>query len=440
MKKVSCTILSMERNNCMSPSIVPTISFVILTFNNWELTYSCLTTLLQSFEESHLKRGIQIIVVDNGSTDEARQKLNAFATNYSLPAVQLRLVMLDENVGYPSGVNIGLAHCTGTIIGVLNNDLEFPKGWLTPLIHTLEADKLVGFAAPFLSYAPSVQNLQKAFTSYKDMQNFATDFMSNNAGELFFTDRVIGACLLFRRDLLVSIGGNDFWYGIGNFDDDDWCIRARIAGYKIAVVGGSFVHHIGHASFRLEPVQYHMSLEINAEKFARKWKIPGPVSPTNENTRNDIVKQTKFDRAQHFIPFQSNDFSSWDIPNPNFSLSRRWLICADWTSSQSGWTSLFTPLLLSGEQVELIFWVPKSLFDVEAIVAQIQRSIASSPVPMQPNGITFKVFQDVIPYVNIPKLLHSHDAVVKVPHDFVNRYIVQLALQMDMNIVDIPAG
>ena len=131
---------------------------------------------------------------------------------------------------------------------------------MTPIVNLLESDLSVGFAAPFLSYAgASVQNVGKTFDTIEEMEAFAAYFTNLNKSHVIYAEQIVGACLIFRRDLLTTIGGNDFWYGIGNFDDVDWCIRARLAGYKIAVVGGSFVHHIGHASFLLVADQHIQS-------------------------------------------------------------------------------------------------------------------------------------------------------------------------------------
>ncbi len=445
--------------------MIPTISLIVLSYNNWAFTDSCLTTLMRSFDESLLERGIEVIVVDNGSTKETRQSIEEFAKEFAgefveesaryatrsgklsggaseelagphtSGRVQLRMVMLEENLGYPCGINAGLEHCRGSFIGVLNNDLVFPFGWLTSLIQLLETDKLVGFAAPYLSFAPSVQHVDKTLSSLEEMQAFAAEFTTSNAGKLIYTDRVIGACVLFRRDLLETIGGNDFWYGIGNYDDTDWCMRARIAGYKVAVVGRSFVQHIGHASFKLEPALFNSSLKVNAEKFERKWDIPRPAVTADPNILIETANLIKFDRGRHYIPFRIGDYSSAETPlYPRNSQIRRWLLCADWVSEQSSWSNTLLALLLETEQTELSFWVPGTLFDVTLVVSRIQRLVAQSHVNVVTKGISFTIFQDNIPYVDIPRLIASSDAVVQVPRDFVNGYFLRLAGQIGVGV------
>jgi GT2 family glycosyltransferase len=417
--------------------VKPTISLIILSFNNWGFTYPCLTSLIQSFDASLLERGIEIILVDNGSNPETKQEIDAFGRDYTDNSVMLRFVMLEENLGYPSGVNIGLEQCRGDFIGVLNNDLVFPRGWLAPLIQILEEDKLVGFAAPYLSYAPSSQNIGKEFSSFAEMQEFAMKFTSANEGKFHHTDRVLGACLVFRRDLLASIGGNDFWYGIGNYDDDDWCLRARIAGYKIVIVGSSFVEHMGHATFRLEPTRFNTSLSANRDKFERKWCLNEGTPPIGTNTRNETLQLTRFERGKHFIPYSVNDFSSMGTPLYKRTANlRRWLLCADWTNPQSQWAANLISLLLHHEKVELFLWIPRNIFDVTTIETELQRMLVASAIHFQSKDITFTLLKNEVPYVDMLRLIGSADAVVNVSVDFVNRYIVRLAEQMGMNVVD----
>jgi GT2 family glycosyltransferase len=416
--------------------VIPIISLVVLSYNNWNFTYTCLTSLMKSFDDALIKRGIEVIVVDNGSDDETRQQIKEFVKTPAHPDVQLRLVLLEENLGYPSGVNVGLQHCLGSFIGVLNNDLVFPRGWLAPLIQALEDDKLIGFAAPCLSFAPSLQNVQKTFASFEDMQDFAARFTSINSDKKILTDKVIGACVLFRRDLLHSIGGNDFWYGLGNFDDDDWCLRARIAGYQIVVIGSSFVEHIGHATFRLDLPLFSSSLLTNGQKFKRKWRMPKETDLDDMNGRKELVAMTKFDRGKHYIPLHIADFSRTATPfYVRSTEGPSWFMCADWTASLSQWRETIFSLILENQQLEVCLWVPESYFDVKLVIDELQLCLSKSQIHIHSKNISFKIFQENVPHIDILRVLASTDAIIRVPGDFVNRYIVRLAKQIDMEVI-----
>ena len=62
-------------------------------------------------------------------------------------------------------------------------------------------------------------------------------------------ERLTGCCLLVRREVLQKVGAFDERYGIGFFEDDDWCIRAREAGFELLVALNVFIHHFGSRTF-----------------------------------------------------------------------------------------------------------------------------------------------------------------------------------------------
>jgi GT2 family glycosyltransferase len=412
--------------------VVPYYSFVILAYNNWELTHKCLITLLQSFQEAHRLKGIEIIVIDNGSNETTTHNMQQFVKNIASENVNLYCVLLPVNLGYPSGINKGLGLCKGTIIGVLNNDLIFPKMWLDPLVALLEADPEYGFAAPFLSYAPSIQHVPGKFNSTEELEDFAVSFAQLNKDQIILTHKVIGACILFRQEVLDVIGGNDFWFGIGNYDDDDWCLRVRLAGYKIAVVGGSYVHHFGHATFKQQTGHFNTSMEINAAKFARKWTTEDQLDP-------DRIPLTEFKRAKHFIPIHITDFNSATATlYPHHSIDKRILFCADWSNLRSEWSSALILLLLNYEQIEICFWIPNDIFDAKKIESEIHRLITSvNSVNLQLKGIKLRILMDEVSHRDTLRLIKSTDAVGRISNDFVNRSIIDLAQHLDMPVIDL---
>jgi GT2 family glycosyltransferase len=411
-------------------SMIPYYSLIVLAYNNWEFTKQCLTTLLESLDVVQLAKGVEIIVVDNGSKDETNQQMKRFRSKHKNHTAQLRYVRLKENLGYPSGINEGLKESKGEIIGVLNNDLLFPQNWLSPLAGLLESNPQIGFAAPFLSYAGgSIQHVGKTFDTIDEMEEFAAYFTNLNKDHMIYVPQVLGACLLFRRELLMTIGGNDFWYGIGNFDDVDWCIRAAAAGFKIAVVGGSFVHHIGHASFLHEPALFNLSLQINQDKFERKWKIKDNIHTKQSNSGKVI-----FDHNKHYIPIHLMDFNPLNSPcYPRTSTAKRILICADWSHPQSEWPSIIPSLMELNEQIELCCWIPNNLFDLKYLKNQWLACLSSFNFPS--TQCTLRIFQDDMAHTDTLRVLYSTDAVAKISNDFVNRYIVHLAEQIGMKII-----
>lgn len=410
--------------------MTPEISLVLLSYNNWHITKECIQSLLQSLDEDHIQRGIEIIIVDNGSVEETRQGLQELMIRPIQQGIELRVEFLQENLGYPIGINAGLAVCRGSFIGVLNNDLLFPKGWLTPLLQILQKDKSVGFAAPFLSYGVGLQNVNIRFKSLESMQDYATRFMNHNSERLLYVHKVTGACLLFRSDLLARIGGNDFWYGVGNYDDDDWCIRARIAGYKLVIVGQSFVHHIRHATFQTVPSLFSSSLEMNAVKFRIKWNIDSLNYEMSIERTNEIIANTAFDKAKHYVPIRVDDYHAPVVRKTPPSLIHRSLLCADWTSPQSHWRrTLISLSTMLNDPIELYAWIPESIFDVEQITNEIHQNLGGI------SKVSIHVLRNAVHYCDTLQLISTCDAVIQVDDDFVNRHIVRLAEHIDVKVI-----
>lgn len=416
----------------------PYISLIVLAWNRWELTLRCLDTLLQSVGAPLAERGVEVVVVDNGSDEAARRLLLAYAPPALPPGMSLRVLPLAENRGYPCGVNAGLAESRGRLVGVLNNDLEFPRGWLEPLVRALEEDRLIGFAAPFLSYAPSVQHVPQTFADTAQLQAFFDKFTGENAGKQLETDKVIGACMLCRRDVLDTVGGNDGWYGIGNYDDDDWCLRARIAGYRIVVVGGSYVHHIGHGTFGQEPLLFQAALRMNRDKFLRKWKLLPDTQRPGPALWKEAIERTRYQRALHYMPFRPGDFSP-PLPQSKRPTEadglRRWLVCADWTSPGSGWPCAVSTLLRYATGIHLLLWVPAAIFDTKQAAELVNGALRGAPQPVsRPSRVTL-VTSDVPP-VETLRFLSVHEALVRVDNDFVNLAMRLLAESASLPVVD----
>ena len=84
--------------------------------------------------------------------------------------------------------------------------------------------------------------------------------------------RITGLCMLITGPCFRKVGCLDERFGIGNFEDDDYCVRARLAGFVCVIAGDVFVHHFGSQTFKALGVDYAALLEENKGKFLDKWK------------------------------------------------------------------------------------------------------------------------------------------------------------------------
>jgi GT2 family glycosyltransferase len=403
---------------------MPRYSFVLLCFNKWNLTKQAITTLIDSLSPTYFDLGIELIIVNNGSVDETKFGLNKMERKYK-DRLQIKSVHLDENVGYPAGINCGLEHCSGEIITIISNDLVFPENWLDGLVCAIENDHTIGVAVPYLTYASGPQHTGASFQSLDEMKVYAQNFMESNKNTIFYLNRVIGAVMVFRKKVIDLIGGNDFWYGVGNYDDDDWSLRIRISGHRLALVGSSFVHHLGSMTYREDSYSYSSALEVNYQKFIKKWKL----SSFDYFAKEKLIVETPLIHEVHFLPVKKEHFEE---------TNRKWLtkldklkclFVADWSSSQSLWRQKLAELQTYDlEGTTFYFWIPSNYFENETIQKQI------SDISLN-KDLDIVFINESIPTIHVLSFISEFDLFGKVDGDCVNRYIKRLAQQSSIEII-----
>jgi tetratricopeptide (TPR) repeat protein len=105
-----------------------------------------------------------------------------------------------------------------------------------------------------------------------EMHKYAKKVKKQNASQLMDFPRVAFLCTLIKKEVIDKIGGLDERFSPGNFEDDDFCLRAQKAGYKAVIAKDVFIHHYGSKSFKAGGEQkYAERLEINKQKFVDKW-------------------------------------------------------------------------------------------------------------------------------------------------------------------------
>jgi len=114
---------------------------------------------------------------------------------------------------------------------------------------------------------PSWNNLQ-------DLQKFAASWAVKNSGRTTEVFRVLGFCLMVRRSVVDRIGGLDERFGIGFFEDDDFCVRAAIAGFKARIARDVLIYHFHNQTFKGARIDSEKVSAHNWELFKAKWGIP----------------------------------------------------------------------------------------------------------------------------------------------------------------------
>ncbi len=246
------------------------VSIVILVLNQLEHTRACLESIA-----AHTSLPHEIIIVDNASTDGTSEFLKSWQAAHPNCVV----IRNESNRGFAGGNNQGLAQAKGDQVLLLNNDTIVTAGWLEAMLAVYAHHLDTGLVGPVSNRVSGPQLVREA--TYKDtagMHTFAAGYTSTNAGRSTEVVRAVGFCLLATREVITRIGGLDESFGSGNFEDDDFCLRARFGGYRIRIAHDSFVHHVGSQTFIGQKIDYRQSMQRNWDIFRTKWQLPAEAS------------------------------------------------------------------------------------------------------------------------------------------------------------------
>ena len=210
-----------------------------------------LPSVVRSCQMSAISDQIEVVVADNGSTDESLEVLHK-----EFPTV--RTIVLDKNYGFAEGYNRAIEATQSEYVVLLNSDVETPEGWLTPLLDYLDAH-------------PEVAAVQPKIRSWRDKRFFehagAAGGYLNPLGYPYCRGRrfgrveedhgqydtvteiewTSGACMCVRTRVYKESGGLDASF-FAHMEEIDLCWRMRNKGWKLACVPASTVYHLGGGS------------------------------------------------------------------------------------------------------------------------------------------------------------------------------------------------
>ena len=242
----------------------PKVSVIVLTYDNLEFTRACLHSL-----ELHTQYpDWELLLVDNASTDGTRE----FLAEYAERTPRARLIQNDENLGFAAGNNRGLEAAEGEYLVILNNDTYVTRGWLPDLIRHLRRDPKLGLVGPVTNNIGNEAKIAIEYADMDEMQRAALAYTSRHARQALEARVVAFFCAALPRTVHEAVGGLDERFGLGFFEDDDYCRRVEQAGFGIAIAEDVFVHHHLSASFDKVDAERRQALfEKNKRLYEEKW-------------------------------------------------------------------------------------------------------------------------------------------------------------------------
>ena len=239
------------------------VSIIMLTFNQLNLTKQCLDSIKRNTQYPY-----ELIIVDNGSSDGTLEYLKKYQEDASN---RTHCIFNGCNLAFSKANNIGIRKASGENILLINNDVVVTNGWLTGLVNCLNSDISAGAAGPCTNESVGAQKVEPGYDDLAELPRFADAFRINNAGKQISCHRLTAFCFLIKREVIDKIGLLDERFGPGGFEDYDYCLRIRQAGYKILLAADIYVHHVGGQGYKPNNLNYSDLRQDNKLIFINKW-------------------------------------------------------------------------------------------------------------------------------------------------------------------------
>jgi GT2 family glycosyltransferase len=233
------------------------VSVVIVNYRGADDTCTALTAL----HDLHWRREhLEVIVVDNASGDDSVDRI-------AREHPDVRILALEENLGFAGGCNAGAQAASGQYLAFLNNDARPDPDWLSAAVAVLDRDGSVAcVASKVLDWEGELVDFVDAGLGFyghgfKLHAGERDDPAYDREADVLFAS---GAAMVSRASTFREVGGFDERYFL-LFEDVDLGWRYWLLGYRVRYVPGSLVLHRHHRSVgTLSPAEEDFLLERNA--------------------------------------------------------------------------------------------------------------------------------------------------------------------------------
>lgn len=248
-------------------------SIIVLNYKRPELTIQCLESIVLSTRVPY-----RVILVDNGSPQEQFEMvLNSEV--FMNPKLEIHTIRNQDNKGFPKANNQGIK--LGQKLGsdyfmLLNNDTLVTDRWLKKMIEIYEAYDKIGMVGPKTNPPGWASNpkVRAQLSKYREkfyeafrhsLEMYANEFDQRKGFN--FTDFLAFYCVLISDEIIEEIGLLNEVFGLGTWEDDDYCERVKNAGYRLAVARNVYIHHIRNQTLSLKEINPHILHKRNRAIF-----------------------------------------------------------------------------------------------------------------------------------------------------------------------------
>jgi GT2 family glycosyltransferase len=269
-----------QANSQHKSSGQPLVYVIVLNWNAYAYTQDCVESLLRLTYPHY-----EIVIVDNASSDDSAAILQR-----SFP--DLTVLQSGGNLGYAGGNNVGIDYACrqgAEYIWLVNNDTHIDPQALTALVEALESKPQAGIAGSKIYYMDEPNRISYAgghvdFIRGKTLHRGDSEIDVGQYDQIEDVDFITGCSLLIRSSVIANLGKlceSYFLY----FEDAEWSLRVKKAGYKLLYVPNSILWH----------------------------KVSGTAGEWNPNVTYYYVRNGLYLFEQHFAPAQRLTATVWHL-------------------------------------------------------------------------------------------------------------------------------
>jgi GT2 family glycosyltransferase len=275
------------RYRCTEPA--PKVSLIVPTRNGLRLLWQCIHSVLTHTDYPDF----EILIVDNDSDDpDTLEYLRTVVSD-----ARVRVHRDDRPFNFAALNNAAVPHCRGDLLALVNNDIEvIDGGWLAEMVgHAVRPD--VGAVGARLWYAD--RTLQHGGVllglggGAGHMHSHLRPDQPGHAGRARLTQElsaVTAACMVVRRTVYQQMGGMDAEHLVVDYNDIDFCLKLRAAGYRVVwTPHAQLIHHEsatrGANRSAEQKARYARELACMRERWPR-WIDHDPAYNPNWSLKN----------------------------------------------------------------------------------------------------------------------------------------------------------
>ena len=268
------------------PEPHPLVSIIIPSKDHIDELDACVRSII----EKSTYRSFEIVIVENNSEDAATF---AYYERIAAQSDQVKVVRWDGAFNYSAIINYGVRHAAGSRLLLLNNDTEvISPDFIPEMLGYLERPEVGVVGAKLFFRDGLVQHAGIEVGPFDTIVHVNQDFVDEREGYRGRATRpgnfsaVTGACQMVRRDVFDQVGGYDEDFAVG-FNDADFCMRAKEAGYLTVFTPYAKLHHYEFTSRGREEVddakmrRWEGERELFQERWAKYFEEGDPLSNPN---------------------------------------------------------------------------------------------------------------------------------------------------------------